>query len=138
MILKYKERLTEFFKKYSIKVLADFKQLPVKKNDYFSSPIDKDLVRYNTDFHTETILTIDIPMGRLELLSDIEATFFNNQHDVSPRRIFETLMEQRAYERRIREKHPAVEHAYQHYCTMLNLCRDGSTPTHTVDLDDKS
>lgn len=123
---RFGEKLRKFFDKYDIKVLADSKKLPICRPmpNFFTDPIEKNLVRdFVPQYEVERIITVDIPESKLNRLSDIESTFFNNIEDVSARNLFDVWMNQQAEERRLRQEYEAVAEAYKQYSLMLNLAR---------------
>jgi hypothetical protein len=125
MNFMFKERLKGFCDKYLIKVLSDVKRHPVfRKEQYFLEPTDCKIITTASVCETEPLITLDIPLSRLNALADIEATFFNNIHEVGHRRTFEAWMDQQVEERRLQNKYPGVKEAFEHYSIMLNLCRE--------------
>ncbi len=125
MKFQFKERLASFCDKYSIKVLNDIKRRPIfRSNTFFDDPLDANVVHNNPILESEPVITLEIPTRMLNNIANVESTFYNNIHDDHPRRMFETIMEQRAEERLLQEKYPAVKQAFDQYSLMLNLCRE--------------
>ena len=119
-----------FCKKYFVNIVDASKRVakmfPLNYNaELFSAPVDKDVYHVGAPrYDTEPLLTIEIPLSKLEAIADIESIFYNNIDSIGHRRIFEAWQDQQRYERALREKYPAVQNAYQAYSTMLNLVRE--------------
>jgi len=125
MHLQFKERLKSFFAKYYIKVLSSDRRHPIfKVNKFFEVDNDMSLINVEPVTHTEPMITLDIPLSKLNALADVEAIFFNNEYNDSSRRLFEAIMDLREEETYLRNKYPAVKQAYEQYSTMLHLCRE--------------
>jgi hypothetical protein len=124
MIFTYKERLKGFCDKYRIKILDDNRRTPVlAANEYFVDPNDKNIATTVQVVDTEPLVTLEIPLSKLKLMSDIEATFFNNEYDRGHRNLFENIMDMMEEEKILREQYPAVANAYSSYSTLLHLCK---------------
>jgi hypothetical protein len=120
----YKERLKGFCDKYRIKILDDNRRTPVlAANEYFVDPNDKNIATTVQVVDTEPLITLEIPMSKLNAMSDIEATFFNNNYDSGHRKVFENIMDMMEEERILRDQYPAVADAYSAYSTLLHLCK---------------
>jgi hypothetical protein len=125
MDFTFKERLKSFCDKYRIKILDSSKRSPVMSvNQFFVSPESKDIVHTEPRYETEPLITLTIPLSRLQSISDTEAVFYNNRYEVGARRTFEAWMDQQQEEKRLRDKYPGVKSAFEAYSTMLNLCRE--------------
>jgi hypothetical protein len=125
MDFTFKERLKSFCDKYRIKILDSSKRSPVMSvNQFFVSPKSKDIVHTEPRYETEPLITLTIPLSRLQSISDTEAVFYNNMYEVGARRTFEAWMDQQQEEKRLRDKYPGVKSAFEAYSTMLNLCRE--------------
>lgn len=125
MNFTFKERLKLFCEKYSIKVLGDGKRHPVfRVNEFFKEPKNSSVIDTVEILGTEPLLTIDIPLSKLEILANIDAIYYNQSHSIGIRRTFEAWMDQQVDEKLLRNKYPQVQQAYEHYSTMLNLCRE--------------
>ena len=72
----------------------------------------------------EPLLTITIPLSKLEALSNIDSVFYNNIEDVYARQIFESWMDSQREEKYLRQQYPAVQSAYEQYSMVLHLCRE--------------
>lgn len=128
-----KEKIKSFCSKYYVNVLNDtqrFFRTSPPKNFHIS-----DLNSYQeiAEVISEPLLTITIPQSKLETLINLENVFFNNIEDVYARRMFETWMSEQQNEKRLRQKYPSAQSAYEQYQVVLNLCREN--PKRIKDLD---
>jgi hypothetical protein len=118
------EKLKSFFEKYYIKVLNDTKRFArCRPLQYRCQEKDIDSIQ-NIEIDYEPLLTVEIPLSKLEHLMTIENMFFNNIDEVHSRRMFEHWMDQQRDERYLHEKYPGVKDSYDQYITILNLCRE--------------
>ena len=125
MNFTFKERLKSFCDKYRIKILDSSKRSPVMGvNQFFLSPESKDIVHTEPRYETEPLITLTIPLSKLNSISDTEAVFYNNMYEVGHRRTFEAWMAQQQEEKRLRDKYPSVKSAFDAYSITLNLCRE--------------
>jgi hypothetical protein len=135
MMTKFKERLKEFISKYHIRVLSDSKRaLIARPIEFFDSENDKNVYSVSMQHDTEPMITIDIPLSKLEAIANLEATFFNNIENSHQRRTFEVWMQAQEEERSLRYRFAAVDEAYQAYSRILCWCRD--KPSDFKDLPD--
>lgn len=100
-------------------------------------PVKYEFFRDETDFNrvftvpmrydTERLLTVEIPESNLDAIQSFEEQVFNNmkQYGAQHYMMFEVMMEQKEKEQYLRNKHPAVKKAYEHYSLMLKLADDG-------------
>jgi hypothetical protein len=90
----------------------------------FSDDYNKFLQEHMT-YETETLYTVEICESELERIANFEAQVFNNIEKTGHYRLFETLMEQKEQEQKLRTKYPAVKKAYEQYSLMLKLAQSG-------------
>lgn len=93
------------------------------------------LFRYSDDYNkfqqeyitldTETLYTVEIAESELERIAEFESQVFNNMKQTGHYRLFETIMDQKQQEQRLRSKYPAVKKAYEQYSLMLKLAESG-------------
>ena len=93
------------------------------------------LFRYSDDYNkfqqeyitldTETLYTVEIAESELERIAEFESQVFNNMKQTVHYRLFETIMDQKQQEQRLRSKYPAVKKAYEQYSLMLKLAESG-------------
>ena len=76
-------------------------------------------------FETETLYTVEISESELTRIAEFENQVFNNMKDTGHYNLFETLMEQKEQEQKLRSKYPAVRKAYEQYSLMLKLAQSG-------------
>jgi len=127
MNFTFKERLKSFCDKYRIKILDSSKRSPVMEaNQFFVSAESKDIIHTEQRYETEPLITLTIPLSKLNSISDTEAVFYNNMYEVGHRRTFEAWMAQQQEEKRLRDKYPSVKTAFEEYSTMLNMCREST------------
>lgn len=114
--------LSKFLTRHNIQVLNTNKQWYRKDtpDTFFCHPCDYNIV---TEVSTvEPLYTITIPESDLKKLQKLEDYVHNNQANSKTIRIFDTLIEQKEEEYRLRKQYPAVQKAYENYSLMLNLC----------------
>jgi len=121
----------EFFKKHNMRLVDDNKRWARTR------PVKYEFFRDETDFNrvftvpmtydTERLLTVEIPESNLDAIQSFEEQVFNNmkQYGAQHYMMFEVMMEQKEKEQYLRNKHPAVKKAYEHYSLMLKLADDG-------------
>lgn len=114
-----------FLEKYGVKILNDTKRCirHSPNTQFFNYANDKNMFDQIESFETEPVLTVEIPLSKLEALADLESIFFNNIDDVGSRRMFQVWYDQQCEEKELRNKFPTCQSAYEHYSTVLNLCR---------------
>jgi DNA repair ATPase RecN len=76
-------------------------------------------------FETETLYTVEISESEFQRLAEFEKQVFNNMAEKGHFNLFETLMEQKERESRLRNNYPAVKKAYEQYSLMLKLAQSG-------------
>lgn len=118
------EKVKSFCKKYFATIIDKSRRFvrhrPV---EFFSCVDDKNLYK-EIEIEAEPLLTITIPLSKLEALADLESIFFNNIEDVHARRMFETWLDSQAEEKYLRQKYPTVKDAYEQYSMTLHLCKE--------------
>lgn len=82
-------------------------------------------IRDHVTFETETLYTVEITESELDRIATFESQVFNNMAQTGHYNLFETLMEQKESERRLRDNYPAVKKAYEQYSLMLKLAQSG-------------
>ena len=73
---------------------------------------------------TEPVITMDIPLSKLEALMNLEEIFFHNHESAHRRKLFEGWMSEQNRERDLRRKYDSVAKAYEHYQAMMAWCSD--------------
>jgi len=92
---------------------------------YFRDPMDFNRVYEDVVVDSEPLYTVEIAESELERIATFESEVFNNMKKQGHYRMFETLMAQKEEERRLRDKYPAVQKAYEYYSLMLKLAESG-------------
>jgi len=124
MDFTFKEQLKSFCDKYKINILDSNRRTPkLTKNEYFNDPLDKSVITTISVIETEPLVTLEIPLSKLELMAKIEATYFNHEYSSGFRTLFEAMLDSAAQEKAIRDEVPAVAEAYSAYSTLLHLCK---------------
>jgi len=123
--------MREFCQKHNITVVNTSKRFARYKPvnyQYFSDPKDYNVINDSHIIHeTEPLYTIEIPLSELERIKEFEEQVFNNmkQNGAHHYQMFEVMMEQKHKEKSLRDKHPAVKKAYEHYSLILKLAESG-------------
>lgn len=131
----FSDRAKKFMDKYKIDFLSGSKRCirisPMTQ--YFISPTDKNIAQdCLPTYDTEPLITVDIPLSKLEQLANLESMFYDNIEDANPRSIFRRWVDQQEEEYRLRTKFDSVRKAYEHYSAMLSWC--GKTHKKITDL----
>ena len=121
----------EFCQRHYIQVIDTNKRF--RRHRMVNPRFFKDGTDYNTVYNdaiaydTEKLLTITIPESELDRIKEFEDQVFNNmkKNGSNHYMMFETIMEQKQEERRLREKYPSVKKAYEHYSLILKLAGSG-------------
>lgn len=92
---------------------------------FFKDPMDFNRVYEDVVIDSEPLYTVEISESELERLAEFEAQVFNNMKTHGHHNMFEVLMEQKAHEKYLKEKYPAVKKAYEHYSLILKLAESG-------------
>ena len=128
------EKVKSFCDKYFVSIIDKSRRfLRHRPSEYFSYAHDKELYQNPLEVESEPLLTVTIPLSKLEAIAEIEGLFFNNIEDVYSRRIFETWMDSQAEEKHLRQKYPTVQAAYEQYSMTLHLCREKPNKFKTLD-----
>lgn len=97
-----------------------------KVNTKFFQHDDYNIVdSFSEHLETEKLYTIEIAESELQRVADFEQQVFNNLRREGHFNFFQIIMEQKEEEKRLKEKHPAVKKAYEHYSLMLKLAESG-------------
>lgn len=113
------EKIKTFIKKYSIKILDDFKK-GIQLNPFsFSDCADEVISNFQYTPKYEKIYTIEISEYYLQYLSDIDSKVF--QYNSSASRYLEDLLMKENKEKQLRDKYPALQEAYEKYTSILSL-----------------
>jgi hypothetical protein len=118
------EELKQFCENYEIRVLNDSKRRArYHPPRFFTDPGRADIIRNDiVQYETESVITLEIPEGRLRTLIEMERRFFNyHRHRPDEVDMFQTLMDKEREEAHYRHTSPAVQKAYEQYSIMLNL-----------------
>ena len=118
----------EFYNRFEMQVRPSNRRLrrmkpPHLRTDVWNSHLSDELVWNVTEAAEEVdCMDITIPADRLEELEDLLAHYKRLEEDRKKHR-YDVIAEMREDER-VRIKNPVVARAYDHYLTLLNLCRD--------------
>lgn len=119
----------KFLERHAIRVLDTNKRAAkaTRTNiDCFSFKEDYNMFkRDHFTYEVEPLYTVEISESELESLAQFEDRVFNNMAEKGHYNLFETLMEQKEQEQRLRKTFPAVQKAYEQYSLMLNLAKTG-------------
>lgn len=133
--MNFKDSFKAFIKRYQITVLSESKRAIARPVRLFEYEHDKSIYTTSVSYDTEPMITIDIPLSKLEALHNLETIFYNNIDSSGQRRTFEVWMNAQEEERRLRYQFKAVDEAYKAYSALLTWCRN--KPSEFKDLPDK-
>lgn len=78
-------------------------------------------------YETETLFTIQIPESRLESLIEFHDRVEESMKYTGSMDMFNHFLQKQDDEREFREKHPAVQKAYEQYRMLYKLARSGDS-----------
>jgi hypothetical protein len=121
--------MREFAQMHNIRVIDS------NKRAYKHTRLNTKLFQFSDDynmivneqiaFETETLYTVEISESEFQRIAEFEKQVFNNMAQKGHFNVFETLMEQKREEARLRDTYPAVKKAYEQYSLMLKLAQSG-------------
>ena len=121
--------LEEFNKRHSVRVLDNSKRAHRHtRTNVQMFKFDDDYNKFINDhltFETEVLLTVEIAESELERIAKFEDQVFNNLSKTGHYNLFETLMEQKEQEQRLKDQYPAVKKAYEQYSLLLKMAGSG-------------
>lgn len=126
------KHVNDFVRAHGIRVLDDSKRACRYRKmnaDFFQYQDDYNMINsvQHTTFETEKLYTVEISESELTRIAEFESQVFNNMHTQGHYNLFETLMDQKREESRLREEFPAVRKAYEQYSLMLNMAKTHQT-----------
>ena len=86
---------------------------------------DFDQISQPMYYETETLFTIQIPESRLESLVDFHNRVEESIKYTGSMDMFNHMLQKQREEKEFREKHPAVQKAYEQYQLMYKLASSG-------------
>lgn len=117
--------LKQFCEKYNMNVLSESKRSAKSRPIRLDSENDgSKIYDQMTNFDSEPLVTIDIPLSKLETLRSFEEILFRNIEDTGRRHMFEAWMTSQNLERELRRKYTSVKIAYENYQAVLAWCTD--------------
>lgn len=123
-----KNDINDFCQKHGINILDDNKRACRYRKvnmDYFRYQEDYNIINTEVRYETEKLYTLEISESELKKISDFESEVFNHMNHKGHYNLFETIMEQKQEEKRLRETYPAVKKAYEHYSLILKMANEG-------------
>jgi uncharacterized protein YktA (UPF0223 family) len=125
--MKSELELKQWCHTHDIKVIDSSKRCSryTVDHSYFNNPDDYNYINQRFEYETEPLLVIEIPQSQLVKICEFEQQVFNNMREHGHYNLFETVMQQKQNEKRLRAKYPAVENAYKNYSLILKLAESG-------------
>lgn len=90
-----------------------------------SYKIDDEFLNYSIQYETETLYTIQIPESCLEDLVDFHNRVEESMRYTGSMDMFNHFLQKQEEEEKFREKHPAVQKAYEQYRILFKLAKSG-------------
>lgn len=87
--------------------------------------IEDEFLHHPIYFETETLYTIQIPESRLEALLEFHSRAEESIKYTGSMDMFNHFLQQQKDEKEFREKHPAVQKAYEQYRMLFKLAKSG-------------
>ena len=88
---------------------------------------EDEYLNYPIHYETETLYTIQIPESRLESLLDLHERVEESMKYTGSMDVFNDYIRRDKEERAFREKHPAVQKAYDQYRMLYKLAKSGDS-----------
>lgn len=123
-----KEIVKSFCLSHAIKILDTNKRaiIHTKVNlNYFTNSDDYNWIKEELVRDTEPLYTVEIAESELRKIAQFESQVFNHMKQKGHYDMFNAIMEQKEREKFLKEKHPAVKKAYEHYSLMLKMAESG-------------
>jgi hypothetical protein len=116
-LYRYNMEIVDANRRYQKYAMPNFPILSKFEDDYLHQPIH---------YETETLFTIQVPESKLESLVDFYERAEDAIRHTGSMDMFNHFLRKQDEEREFREKHPAVQKAYDQYIMMLKLAKSGS------------
>ncbi len=116
----------EFCAMYFIHILSMSKRVTIARTKPITALSDETGIG-KVDYTTEPLITVDIPLGEIEHLAELDRIFYNNSSNIHQRRVFNRWIENEQAEAHLRKNNAALKLAYEHYQSLLVLAKDHST-----------
>lgn len=126
-MLEKSEKAKKFLYRYNMEIVDSNRRRPVYEIPKFSM-IDRYANDYLTQpivYETETLYTIQVPESRLESLVDFHNRVEESIKYTGSMDMFNHMLQRQKDEKAFREKHPAVQKAYEQYQLMYKLAKSG-------------
>lgn len=127
-MLEKSEKARKFLHRYNMEIVDNNRRRPVYNIPEFRSS-DRYADAYLAQpivYESETLYTIQIPESRLESLLDFHERVEDSIKYTGSMDMFNHMLQRQKEEKAFREKHPAVQKAYEQYLMMLKLAKSGS------------
>lgn len=128
-MLEKSEKAKKFLYRYNMEIVDGNRRL-----QKYVMPDIGVLDRYDFDkfaqpmhYETETLFTIQIPESRLESLVDFHNRVEESIKYTGSMDMFNHMIQKQKEEKAFREKHPAVQKAYEQYQLMYKLAKSGDS-----------
>lgn len=126
-MLEKSDKARKFLYRYNMDIVDNNRRRPVYEipkvsmidryaNDYLARPIA---------YETETLYTIQIPESKLESLVDFYDRAEESIKYTGSMDMFNHMIQRQREEKEFREKHPAVQKAYEQYQMLYKLAKSG-------------
>lgn len=126
-MLEKTDKARKFLYRYNMEIVDSNRRRPVYEIPKFSM-IDRyadDYLAQPIAYETETLYTIQVPESRLESLVDFHNRVEESIKYTGSMDMFNHMLQRQKEEKAFREKHPAVQKAYEQYQLMYKLAKSG-------------
>ena len=126
-MLEKSEQAKKFLYRYDMQIVDGNRRQQKYVMPKFSilDKYDFDQISQPMYYETETLFTIQIPESRLESLVDFHNRVEESIKYTGSMDMFNHMLQKQREEKEFREKHPAVQKAYEQYQLMYKLASSG-------------
>lgn len=126
-MLEKSEKAKKFLYRYNMEIVDGNRRLQkyVMPDIGVLDRYDFDKLAQPMHYETETLFTIQIPESRLESLVDFHNRVEESIKYTGSMDMFNHMIQKQKEEKAFREKHPAVQKAYEQYQLMYKLAKSG-------------
>jgi hypothetical protein len=119
------ENAKKFLYRYNMEIVDTNRRQQRYVMDPRYARFDDEYLHQPMHYETETLFTIQVPESRLEALIDLHDRAEDAIRHTGSMDMFNHFLQKQDEERVFREKHPAVQKAYEQYQMLYKLARSG-------------
>ena len=121
------DKAKKFLYRYNMDIVDSNRRRQIyNMHSKYIARFDDEYLHQPMHYETETLFTIQIPESRLEALVEFHDRAEDAIRQTGSMDMFNHFLRKQDEEREFREKHPAVQKAYEQYQMLYKLARSGS------------